>query len=126
MSRRRERISAEHANWFVEIALGIDEEPSQLWSDRVDTRFHPHIYPVEWAFRFCHLGRVSWIRIADRAYVHGRDDYDLVGVTPPLREIAAVTRSLERQHRLAFHRDRLVRSNLSGIDTNVRDWVAAL
>ncbi len=115
-------------HWFVEIALGIDDEPlGQLWSGATDTRFQVYIYPQEWGFLFSHRSRTSWIRVADRAYVHGRDDYDLVGSAPPLREIAAFARGLEQRHRVQFRRDHaLVRSNLYDIDERVRGWVGQL
>jgi hypothetical protein len=128
----RARGIAVHKNlhWFVEIALGIEDEPvSQLWSGATDTRFQIYIYPQEWGFLFCHRSRASWIRVADRAYVHGRDDYGLVAPTPTLRDIAALVRALEQQHQLAFRRDHvLVRTNLAEgeIEERVREWVLGL
>jgi hypothetical protein len=121
-------INAVDHHWFVEVALGVgDEAIVETWSGGTDTRFHIYIYPQEWGYLFCHQGRTSWIRIADRAYVHGRDDYNLVTETPPLREIASLARDLEGRHQLALRRDRaLVRTNLNAIDDRVRDWVAAL
>ncbi len=121
-------IPATDSHWFVEIALGIDESPlTDTWRGEAATRLHVFIYPQEWGFLFCHANQTSWIRIADRAYVHGRDDYALVSSTPPLRELSAFARELERRHQLAFRRDRaLVRTNLLAIDDRVRDWAAAL
>lgn len=121
-------ISAVDHHWFVEVALGVgDAALVETWSGNTDTRFHVYIYPQEWGFLFCHQGRTSWIRVADRAYVHGRDDHDLITETPPLREIASLVHELERRHQLALRRDRaLVRTNLHAIDDCVRDWVAAL
>lgn len=121
-------IRAIDQHWFVEVALGVDDTPlAEPWRGDRDTRFHIYIYPQEWGFLFSHAAQVSWIRVADRSYVHGRDDYDLVTNTPPLRELSAFARDLERKHQLAFRRDHvLVRTNLPAIDEQVRDWAAAL
>jgi hypothetical protein len=124
---RARGITTGNLHWFVEVALGTEEESSfDTWL-AVDTRFHVYIYPAEWGYLFCHDGRASWIRVADRAYVHHRDDYSLVGSTPPLRDISELACSLERRHRMAFQRDRVqIRTNLSDIETSVRGWVAQL
>lgn len=120
-------LSAGGQPWFVEIALGIgDGAPGESWSGATDTRFQLFIYPQEWGFLFCHGSRTSWIRISDRAYVHGRDEYGLVGSTPPLRDLSAFARELEQHHRIVLRRDRpLVRTNLTADDC-VRAWVASL
>lgn len=121
-------IRAVDLHWFVEVALGIDDAPlAEPWRGDRDTRFHVYIYPQEWGFLFSHAAQCSWIRVADRPYVHGRDDYGLVTSTPPLRELSAFARELERKHQLAFRRDAvLVRTNLPAIDDCVRSWAAAL
>jgi hypothetical protein len=120
-------IRAQDLHWFVELGLGTGDAPlSETWGDG-ETRLHVYIYPQEWGFLFSHAGSSSWIRIADRAYVHGRDDFGLVSSTPPLREIASFVRELEHRHAIALRRDRvLVRTNLPAIDQCVRDWAALL
>ena len=124
---RARGISAPLGNWFVEVALATSEEPpSTTWRD-IDTRFHVYIYPGEWSFLFSHDGRASWIRMADRAYVHHRDDYQLLSDTPLLREISHLVRRLEARHDIALRRDRAhVRTSLTGVDDLVRDWAARL
>jgi hypothetical protein len=124
--RARGVVPGNH-HWFVEVALSTCDEPLVQWSDDMDTRLHVYIYPSEWGFLFCHQGRGSWIRVADRAHVHGRDDFGLVDSTPPLREIASLLSRLESSHTMQLRRDHvLVRTNLSDIEGSVRDWVLAL
>ena len=43
--------------WHVEIVLEAVGQP--------DSRFHLEVYAEEWGFKFCHAGRVSWIRVTD-------------------------------------------------------------
>jgi hypothetical protein len=124
---RARGIATPYPNWFVEIAMGTSNEPATTtWSD-ADTRFHVYIYPGEWSFLFSHAGLASWIRMADRPYIHHRDDHELLGISPPLREISDLMRSLEARHGTKFRRDRaLVRTNLSGVNGCVHAWVAQL
>lgn len=124
---RARGVTPGNHHWFVEVALSTSNEPTEQWSDEMETRMHVYIYPSGWGFLFCHQGRGSWIRVADRAHVHGRDDFGLVDRTPPLREIANLIQHLETTHALQLRRDPvLVRTNLPGIDESVRSWVRAL
>lgn len=119
-------VRATDLHWFVEVVLGVDEQ-SLTSSLGEATRLQIYVYPQEWGFLFCHQNKCSWIRIADRPYVHGRDEYGLVTSTPPLRELSAFARELEHRHGVVFRRDRvLVRTNLPAVDEQVRAWAAAL
>jgi hypothetical protein len=97
------------------------------FDDRVDTRFHLDIYSEEWGYFFCHAGRASWIRITDIAFVHGRDDYNLLATTLPLADIGETLKALEQQHKIAFRREQaLVRTNLANAELAVRRWLSTL
>ncbi|HEY2732945.1 MAG TPA: hypothetical protein VGI70_03125, partial [Polyangiales bacterium] len=78
------------ARWHVEIALDVVDQPASAeYDERTASRFHIEIFGEEWGFFFCHAGRASWIRVTDVAFVHGRDEFGLLGVTPDLSQIGA-------------------------------------
>jgi len=112
----------------AEIALAtLDAPASAKFDDRTDTRFHVDIYSAEWGFFFCHAGRVSWIRVTDVAFVHGRDEFHLLEDTPRLTEIGGLLRMVEQRCEVAFRRDRaLVRSNIPLREPAIRRWVSSL
>lgn len=114
--------------WHVELALDIaDREVSLTYSHDIDTRFHLNIYPVEWGVFFCHGSRASWIRVTDEPFVHGRDDYRLLGEVADLARIGALLQQLEDRHDLRFSRQHaLIRTNVTGGRSAVRDWLATL
>lgn len=114
--------------WYAEIVLDVvDRRPDQLWSGVADSRFHLYLYPSEWSYFFCHAGRASWIRIAERAVVHGRDDFGLVGSTPRLADVGRFLNNLEHQHRVRFRREHaLVRTSAHDSEQTIRHWLAAL
>jgi len=114
--------------WHIEIQLDVIESraPSQF-DEATATRFHLDIYSEEWGFYFCHAGQCSWIRVTDQAFMHGRDDYNLLGMTPALKDIGGLVRHLEQKFGLRFRRDlALVRTNLSKAEPVLRTWIAAL
>src|SRR5688572_1964560 len=74
--------------WFVELEFVAGE----------DTRLVIEIYAEEWGFAFHHAGRVSWIRVTDIAFVHGRDEHELLADTPTLRDIGRLIARLERRY----------------------------
>jgi hypothetical protein len=114
--------------WYVEVSLALDDAPPPpVFDDRIDTRFHIDIYSEEWGIFFCHRGNASWIRVTDIAFVHGRDDFDLLSRVVDLQRIGSVLRELERTHQLAFQRQHaLVRTNLSSGELSIRRWVESL
>jgi hypothetical protein len=112
--------------WHIEVQLDVIETraPSQF-DEATATRFHLDIYSEEWGF--CHAGRRSWIRVTDQAFMHGRDDYNLLAMTPALKDVGQLVRHLEQKHGIRFRRDlALVRTNLSKAESVVRTWIAAL
>ncbi len=114
--------------WHVEVSLATTDGPAPInYDDRIDTRFHVDIYSEEWGFFFCHAGRASWIRVTDIPFVHGRDDFKLLSLTPRLSDVSQLLRSIETQHQLAFKRKHaLVRTNIAGAETAIRTWVETL
>ena len=114
--------------WHVEIALDVRDEPAQLEFDEATaTRFQLEIYAEEWGFLFCHAGLLSRIRINNIAFVHGRDDYRLLGSMPPLAQIGSLVRELEQRHGIAFRREHaLVLTDLAGAEPAIRAWLRTL
>jgi hypothetical protein len=114
--------------WHVEIALDTSgRRPPTEYDDRVATRFELGIYSEEWGLFFCHAGQASWIRVADLAFVHGRDDFSLLGVVPPLKDIGQLLRRLEQQHTIRFQRDHAsIKTNLADAEPAVASWIHAL
>lgn len=114
--------------WHVEVSLGVlDRTPAADFDERTETRLRIEIYSQEWGVFFCHGGNASWIRVTDIAFVHGRDDFGLLSVLPPLKDIGSLVRLIERRHALAFRRDlALVRSNVPGAERAVGSWLRSL
>src|SRR6185312_3841784 len=111
--------------WHAEVLLDVIEGRAPSEHDEATaTRFHLDIYSEEWGFYFCHAGKCSWIRVTDQAFMHGRDDYSLLGMTPALKDIGQLVRHLEQKFGLRFRRDlALVRTNLSKAEPVLRTWV---
>lgn len=117
-----------HERWHVEVALDVAQRraPSEF-DETTSSRFHLDIYLEEWGVFFCHAGRSSRIRVTDIAFVHGRDDFQLLGVTPHLKDIGWLLRHVEGQHDLKFMREHAnVRTNVPGVEPGVRRWLASL
>ena len=111
-----DRGLAARPRWFVEISFG----------DAV-TRFCLEIYAEEWGFWFRHREAMSWIRVTDIPFVHGRDDFALLGETPPLRQIERLIRALERRYRVVLApEDAVIRTNLDAAETAIRAWLGAM
>lgn len=114
--------------WHVEIALDVMHgRPPTDYDEETATRFHLNIYAAEWGVYFCHLGKASWIRVTDVAFVHGKDDYQLLAAVPALKRIGVLLRQIERDHRLMFQRQHAsVVTNLANAEPAIRTWVASL
>jgi hypothetical protein len=114
--------------WHVEIAMGLGDDPLPIeFDERATTRLHLAIHSEEWSVYFCHAGRWSWIRITDIAFIHTRDDFGLLTWVPPLDQLGALLRRIERDHHVAFRRDRaVVRTNLANAEPAIRSWLATL
>lgn len=114
--------------WHAEILLDVIDQPArEQFDERVDTRFRIELYSEEWGFLFCHGGRASWIRVTDIPFMHGRDDFRLLGSIPPLEDLGLLVRSVETQHGIRFRRrNALVQTNLTGAELPIRRWVESL
>lgn len=109
-------------------ALGL--EPTPRWHCEIaafgpgEVRFDLNIYAEEWGFCFRSGERASWIRVTDVAFVHGRDDFDLLAKTPDLLAIGPLLEKLEHDHGISFARATAsVRTNLADAAPIVRDWL---
>jgi hypothetical protein len=114
--------------WHATILLGIEDRPPELEIDeRHDTRFRIELYSEEWGYFFCHGGRSSWIRVTDIPFVHGRDDFHLLPLTPTLPDLGQLLRRLEASHEIEFRREHAAFStNLDNAEAELRRWVRAL
>ncbi len=114
--------------WSVAIAIGIDEDaPPSDFDPTMATRLQLEIYAEEWGFLFCHDGLMSWIRITDVPFVHGRDDHKLLNATPPLKRIGQLLYTLEHRYVIRFdRRAAAVRSTLERGEPAIRSWVESL
>lgn len=114
--------------WHVEIALDTtNARPPTDFDEATSTRFHIDLYSEEWGVYFCHAGRSSWIRVTDIAFVHGRDDYELLALMPPLKDIGVLLRRLEQQYGLRFQRQHAaIRTNMPELEPAIRAWIASL
>lgn len=105
------------AHWHAEIVILAD----------LDTRFDLNIYGEEWGFCFQHANRISWIRVTDVPFVHGRDEFQLLAATPPLKRIGELLYQIERRFQLHFDRKHpAIRTTLAHAEPAVRRWVESL
>lgn len=111
--------------WSVDICL--DNVPGAARdATPIDARFSIEIFSDEWGFRFRRGDAISWIRVTDIPFVHGRDDFELLRRTPRLENVGVLVRALEAEHELRFDRMRpLIRSTFDGGD-RIMTWVAGL
>ena len=114
--------------WHAEISLDVIDGPARVeFDDRVDTRFHIDVYSEEWGFFFCHAGRVSWIRVTDIAFMHGRDDHQLLTESPSLEAMGDLMRRLEAKHDVRFNRQHaIIRTNITAAEPQLRRWLLTL
>jgi hypothetical protein len=90
-------------------------------------RFEIEIFAEEWGFKFQLASRESWIRITDQPFVHGRDDHDLLGATPPLRHIGKLVRKLESTHTIQFDRRKArIDTTIPEGEPAIRAWLETL
>lgn len=117
-----------HTRWHVEIALDTSNaRPPSEFDETIATRFQLDIYSEEWGIFFCHKGRSSWIRTTDVVFVHGRDEFQLLGTMPPLEDIGRLLRHVEQQQRITFQRQHAaIRTNLPNAEIAIRTWVLSL
>jgi hypothetical protein len=111
------------AKWFVEIELAAAGN-----ADRAQTgKLLLEVYAEEWGYRFEHDGRISWIRVTDVPFVHGRDEHGLLSKTPRLEQIGALMREIEQAKEIEFQRQHaIVRSNVPDEDGVIATWIKKL
>jgi hypothetical protein len=114
--------------WSIAIAIGTSSDsPPVDFDPAATTRLQLEIYPEEWGFLFCHTGLISWIRITDVPFVHGRDEHALLKATPPLKRIGQLLYTLEHRHVIRFdRRAAAVHSTLADSESAIRTWVESL
>jgi hypothetical protein len=117
-----------HLRWHVEIALDTSgARPPSEFDETTASRFQIDVYLEEWGVFFCHAGRCSWIRVTDAVVVHGRDDFQLLPLLPPLEKLGRLLRHVEQQQGIAFHRQHAaIRTNVPSAELAVRAWVLSL
>jgi hypothetical protein len=104
----------EDQRWSVEITLPAPE----------DTRFKLDVYSEEWGYSFAYRDRVSWIRVTDIRFVHGRDDHDLLAQTPPLKNIHKLIAGIEQRFDISFDRGgAIVRTNIRDAEPALLSWL---
>ena len=114
--------------WDVEVALGVASESGTCrFDDAEASRLHLFIYAEEWGFKFVHDGRCSWIRVTDIPFAHGRDDYQLLALTPPLKYIRDLICELENRYSLRFRWDHAaIRTTIPNAERAIRRWLLEL
>lgn len=114
--------------WHAEILLDVVDQPArEKFDERTDTRFRIEIYSEEWGYLFCHGGSASWIRVTDIPFVHGRDDFRLLPLTPALKDIGSLLRTVEQRHAIQFRRrNAQVNTNIPNAEPSLRRWVESL
>lgn len=108
--------------WHAEIlidAVGQDTKSSP-------TTLRVELFSEEWGMWFRHGELVSWIRVTDVPFVHGRDDHGLLARTPALNKLGTLVRDLERRHQVRFQIEAaLIQTNLVDAESAIRDWIGA-
>ena len=104
----------------------LDTDPD-AFDENVHTRFTLDIFAEEWGFKFCYRGRLSWIRVTDIRFVHGRDDHELLSVTPPLRNIGTLIAGLESRFDITFPREHVdVETTIPGAEDAILAWACSI
>ena len=105
--------------WEVTILMDADpgDPPAQL-NIALDS--------LEWGFMFAFDKRMSWIRVATAPAVHEWDDFGLVDVTPPLRNLATLVQMIEDRFEIRFRRaEAKIRTNIENSEDKIRVWTVA-
>jgi hypothetical protein len=105
------------ARWSVEIALTTADESA---------RFAIEIFAEEWGISFRLHDRMSWIRVTDVPFVHGRDDFELLRRTPRLDAMRSLVRALEHEHQIRFNRETPYVLSSFGREDVITAWAQAL
>jgi hypothetical protein len=114
-------LSSREPRWFVEIMIGT----SDGFPDKdAATLLRIELFSEEWGFWFQHDNKVSWIRVTDLRFVHGRDEHSLLRETPALGNLGALVRALEKRFDVRFVVETpLIRTNLFGAEPAINEWL---
>ncbi len=92
-----------------------------------DASFHLELFSDEWGYKFEHADKVSWIRVTDVPFIHGRDDHQLIRITPALKNIGRLVQDLEQRFTIKFGRDTAaIKTTLRDAEPAIRDWIRSL
>lgn len=107
--------------WHAEILIGAHQPTGAS-----PTTLLVELFSEEWGFWFRHAEKVSWIRITDVPFVHGRDDHGLLARTPALHKLGTLVRELEDRYKLQFQTKKsAIRTNLVAADPAIREWIGS-
>ena len=116
------------SRWVQSLAV----TPPAVWRAELELRTESSRFTIEvdhreWGYIFCHAGRSSWIRVTDVPFVHDKDDFALLERTPPLRDIGALVRYIEREYKLVFKRCHAsVETDVPSLVPESLRWLASL
>ena len=108
---------------------GIFAPQDRPWGIQIalDTRLQIMITANEWSYSFAHKGRASRVRVTEAPHADGRDDYQLVPFTPPLRQLSRLVRELEQRFKLFLRRRHAaIDTTLAGSAPIIRAWLTTL
>ena len=107
--------------WHLEVILappGVDPE------DEAATALRVELFSEEWGYCFRHDRKVSWIRVTDLPFVHGRDDHGLLPHTPALRSFGTLVARLEERFGIQLAREpAALRTSLRDAEAAIRAWI---
>ena len=110
--------------WFVEVTIGTSAEGRH--DDDAATLLRLELYSEEWGYWFRHDAKVSWIRVTDVPFVHGRDDHSLLPETPKLKNLGQIVRTLEGRFDVQFALEHArIRTSLSDAEPTIRGWLGS-
>ena len=116
-------LASAGGRWDAVVLLGTSDAAPD---DDTPTMLRLELFSEEWGFSFRHEGKVSWIRVTDLPFVHGRDDHGLLVAVPRLRNFASLVRALEARFELRFAVEAaMIRSSLLGAEPAIRAWIGA-
>lgn len=104
-------LSSPERRWFVEVTFDVSGAGPD---DDATTQLRIELYSEEWGFWFRRDGKISWVRVTDVPFVHGRDEHGLLRDTPALNNLSQLVRALEDRFEIQFDRSApLIRTTCS-------------
>ena len=116
-------LTPREARWYAEIEIATSER--ELEGD-LPTLLRVEVFSEEWGVWFRRGDKVSWIRVTDVPFVHGRDDHGLLAITPPLKKIGTLVHELERRFGFRFVIETaVIRTSMFGAEPAIREWIGS-